>query len=297
MTVYIDVLLLENIAINFVILAVTSHFSRAKAGVGRLLLGALVGAVYVVVAFCPGFETFFTLIAKILLSLVIVSVTFWPEKIYGFIRITMIFYLVSFVFGGAAFGLFYFLNVEGSIYNGIYYITNFPLKTLIISSVFAYIVIRVSWDFVKGRITNENIMVPLSIRFNEEAVSMTALIDTGNSLKDPITNLPVIVVEFDVIKELMPQEISQIFFESAENDLEVLSKAVLNTSWAKRFRLIPFTSLGTENGMLTGFKPDEVEVGGNIQKKSYQDVIVGVYNKKLSNDQGYKALLGLELAE
>lgn len=296
MTVYIDVLLLENIAINFVILAVTSHFSRAKASIGRLMLGALVGAVYVVVAFCPGFETFFTLIAKILLSLVIVSVTFWPEKVYEFIRVTMIFYLVSFVFGGAAFGLFYFLNVEGSLYNGVYYINNFPLKTLIISSVIAYIVIKISWDFVKGRIMKEDIMVPILIRFKEKAISVIALIDTGNSLKDPITNLPVIVVEFNVIKELIPQEIAQLFSESSENDLDLLSKAVLNTNWVNRFRLIPFTSLGTENGMLIGFKPDEVEIGEENKKKNYRDVIIGIYNKKLSKDQSYKALLGLELA-
>lgn len=295
MTVYIDVLLLENIAINFIILAATSHFSRVSVGIWRLLLGASVGAIYVLAAFCPGFEVYFTLLAKLILSFVIIAITFWPEKLKEFIRLTVVFYLVSFVFGGAAFGLFYFLNSSGTIYNGVFYISNFPLKTLILSSVVAYIVIKLSWDFVKGKVTRENIMVTVSIRFKEKSISLKGLIDTGNSLKDPISNLPVIIVEYNAVKELLPAEICEVFTQGAENDLDLLSKAVVNTNWVNRFRLIPFSSLGKENGMLIGFKPDSVEVGEESRKHDYQEIIVGIYNRSLSHDQSYKALLSLEL--
>ena len=295
MTVYIDVLLLENIAINFIILAVTSHFARVKASLGRLLLGALIGAIYVVAAFIPGLHIYFTLTAKLMLSLVLIAVTFWPEKIKEFMRLTVVFYLVSFVFGGAAFGLFYFLNSEGSVYNGVFYINDFPLRVLIMSSVIAYIVIRVSWDFVKGKVTKENIMVPVSIKFKEKSISIRALIDTGNSLKDPITNLPVIVVEYNAVKELLPKEICEVFSSGDENDLEMMTIAVSSANWINRFRLIPFTSLGKENGILIGFRPDSLEVGEEKARKDYRDVIVGIYNKSLSCDQSYRALLSLEL--
>lgn len=294
-TVYVDVLLLENIAINFIILAATSHFSRVKVSTVRLFLGALIGAVYVVAAFFPGFEIYFTLIAKLILSLVIIAVTFWPEKIKDFIRLTGVFYLVSFVFGGAAFGLFYFLESGGMLYNGVFYINNFPLRTLILSSAIAYIVIRISWDFVKSKMTKENIMIPVSIKFREKSVSIKALIDTGNSLKDPISNMPVVVVEYCVLKDILPEEISEVFSVGSEDNLDLVSQAVVNTNWASRFRLIPFTSLGKENGILIGFKPDGIEVGEQDKKRDYQDVIVGIYNKKLSHDQSYKALLGLDL--
>ena len=295
MTVYIDILLLENIAINFIILAATSHFSRVRVGIGRLLLGAFVGAVYVLAAFCPGFEVYFTLIAKLILSFVIIAVTFWPEKLKDFIRLTVVFYLVSFVFGGAAFGLFYFLNSGGAIYNGVFYISNFPLKILMLSAVIAYIVIKLSWDFVRGKVTRENIMVPISIRVKDKSISLQGLIDTGNSLKDPISNLPVIVVEYNAVKELLPAEICELFTQGAENDLDLLSNAIVNTNWVSRFRLIPFSSLGKENGMLIGFKPDSVEVGDERCKQDYHEIIVGIYNRNLSHDQSYKALLSLEL--
>lgn len=295
MTVYIDVLLLENIAINFVILAVTSHFSRAKASLTRLLIGASIGAIYVLVVLLPGFQTYFTLLAKLMLSFLIIAVTFWPEKLKEFIRVTTIFYLVSFVFGGAAFALFYFSKSGGTLYNGVYYIDSFPVKTLIAALIIAYLVIRISWDFVRSKLNKENIMVPVSIKFKDRAISMKALIDTGNSLKDPISNLPVIVVEFSAVKEILPDEICKLFDGGNENNFELLSTAVESSDWASRFRLIPFTSLGQENGMLVGFKPDGIEIGNDIQSRNHGDVIVGIYNRHLSRDQSYEALLGLEL--
>lgn len=286
---------MENIAINFIILAVTSHFSRIRASTARLFSGAIVGAAYVIAAFLPGFHIYFTLLAKLILSMVIIAVTFWPEKIVEFLRLTVIFYLVSFVFGGAAFGLFYLFSTGDVLYNGVFYINNFPLKTLIVAITVAYIVIKLSWDFVRIRITRDNMTVPVSIRYEEMTVSVKGLIDTGNSLKDPISDLPVIVVEYTAMKELLPQEISELFLQRREDDLELVSEVVGSTSWANRFRIIPFSSLGKENGMLIGFKPDTLVVGDEDAKKYYQDVIVGIYNRNLTRDKSYEALLGLEL--
>jgi stage II sporulation protein GA (sporulation sigma-E factor processing peptidase) len=56
--------------------------------------------------------------------------------------------------------------------------------------------------------------------------------------------------------------------------------------------VIPFSSLGTPNGMLLGFKPDQVEI---LEKddtiKVLQDVVIGIYNQRLSRDNKYQALL------
>jgi stage II sporulation protein GA (sporulation sigma-E factor processing peptidase) len=47
--------------------------------------------------------------------------------------------------------------------------------------------------------------------------------------------------------------------------------------------------------MLIGFKPDYIEVGENTEKKGVTDVIVGIYNRALSKNNNYNALLSLEL--
>lgn len=296
MTVYIDVLFLENIVINYLILAVTGYITKIKASSARLLAGSLIGAVYVLAAFLPEMESYFTITAKVILSFVMVAVTFWPEKIKDFIKLILFFYLISFVFGGAVFGLYYFFNQEGGVAsNGTFEISGFPIKTLLVSIIFAYIAIKICWDIIKIKAIHENLMVSLSIEFERKRVMVDALIDTGNSLKEPISNIPVVVVEFEAVKDILPQGVKTIFLNKEENNLELVVKELSKTDWANRFRLIPFNSLGKINGMLIGFRPDKVEVELKDEKKDFEEVIVGIYNRVLSRDESYKALLGLEL--
>jgi len=295
-TIYIDVLFLENIAINFLILAITGYISKFKAGSARLLAGSFIGAMYVLAAFLPGTEMYFTITAKIVLSFVMVAVTFWPEKIKDFIKLTLFFYLVSFVFGGAVFGLYYFLNPEGGmVSNGIYNISGFPIKTLLVSIIFTYIVIRICWDIIKSKAIRENVMATVLIKLENKEVTINALIDTGNSLRDPISNIPVMIVEFEAIKGILPEKVNEIFLNGMETNLEMVVQEISKTDWASRFRLIPFNSLGKMNGMLIGFRPDRVEVEIKEVKKDSQEVVIGIYNRNLSKDESYRALLSLEL--
>ncbi len=296
--VYIDVLFVINLIINYLLLWTTSKISKKRASTMRILAGACLGAVYAVVMFFPAFKIYYTFIAKILFSMVLIAVTFNIEKAREFVKVLTIFYVVSFTFGGAALGLFYFTNVGAFIgalvSNGVIYFT-LPWKVLLLSSMIAYIIIRITWSIIARKMGRENMFVPLVIIFDNKSICVNALIDTGNSLYDPISKFPVVVVEFNAIKELLPEDIQQIFSECSENDLNLISKIMSNSDWVSRFRLIPFTSLGKENGMLIGFKPDEVEIMEGEEKKDIKDIIVGVYNKKLSKDETYRALLNPEI--
>jgi len=158
------------------------------------------------------------------------------------------------------------------------------------------IIVRIFWDILQYRLVKEKLLKQLKIAFENKAIELSALVDTGNSLHDPLTNMPVVVVEFDAIKEILPMDIQSIFNESRENDLVTITGIISSSQWFSRFRLIPYTSLGKENGMLIGFKPDYIEIlDNNEEKKGIRDVIVGIYNRALSKNEKYKALLSPEL--
>lgn len=293
MTVYVDVLLLENIAINLVILGMTAYFSRIKIGGLRLLLGASIGALGVFIAFIPGFD--FNLFFKIIFSFAMIAITFWPNRLKDFLKQIVVFYFVCFAFGGAAFALFYFLKTDPIFYNGAFYINHYPFKVLIISSVVAYVVIMLSWNFVRSRITKENLITEVIVKIKDKAISLKAFVDTGNSLKDPISQLPVVVVEYNAIKGILPDELCEVFGQDNKDEFEVISRVLADSHWMSRFRIIPFKSLGKENGMLLGFKPDGFFVSDEENKNDLKDVIIGIYNKSLSQDKTYEALIAIEL--
>ncbi|MGE4284240.1 MAG: sigma-E processing peptidase SpoIIGA [Clostridia bacterium] len=296
--VYVDVLFIVNLLINYALLWTTGKMSKQKISTVRLLTGAAVGAIYAVIMFFPAFKIYYTMMAKVVFSMLLIAIAFNIEKVRVFFRVLATFYAVSFTFGGAALGLFYFTNVgafAGALLsNGIIYF-NLPWKTLIISSMIAYIIIRITWRVLQKNLHKENMLIPLQIMFDNKSICVDALIDTGNSLHDPISNFPVVIVEFQAVKELLPSEIQNIFNEYGDNDLNVISKVMSESIWISRFRLIPFSSLGKENGMLIGFKPDEIEIVEDGRKKDLKDIIIGIYNKRLSRDDTYKALLHPEV--
>ncbi|MGI6778738.1 MAG: sigma-E processing peptidase SpoIIGA [Acetivibrionales bacterium] len=296
MEIYVDVLILENIVMNYLILAMTAKFSKSKTSNLRLFLGAVVGASYVVIMLLPGMKVYYSAFAKIVLSLAIVAVAFSPEKINSFLKTLAIFYVSTFIFAGAAFAFMYFNQNGGFIRNGIVYVFWQSKWTLLIFSIIMVgILARIFWDIIQQKFIKQRQLIQLKIVFEKKIIDLSALVDTGNSLHDPLTNMPVIIVEFNAIKKILPSDIQNIFEESKENDLPAITGIVSNSNWFSRFRLIPYTSLGKENGMLIGFKPDYIEIGQDNDIKGIKDVIVGIYNSALSKSESYKALLSPEL--
>ena len=297
MEVYIDVLFLENVVMNYLILIVTAKFSKSKTSSLRALLGALIGASYVVlILLFPNVKFYYTTLGKVILSVVMVAVAFPQEKLMNFFKTLAIFYVSTFIFAGAAFAFMYFNQTGSFVRNGIVYVFwQSKWTLLLVSIIMAGIIVRIFWELVQFKFMKDKLLLTLKIAFESRIIALAALVDTGNSLHDPLTNTPVVVVEFNAIKDILPSEIQSIFVQSKENDLDSVTDIVANSSWFSRFRLIPFTSIGKENGMLIGFKPDYIEIGEEPEKKGVNNVIICIYNRALSKNQRYKALLSPEL--
>lgn len=300
MEIYLDIIILENIVINYLILLVTAKFSKNQASSFRLLLGALIGALYLaIMLLLPTIKIVTTIFSKILLSFAMVAVTFNFHKLSAFFRTLILFYASTFLFAGAGFAFLFFNRSGGIVKNGVLMsgpgFMNSKLTELLLALAVSFIILRVIWDVIQNKFLREKVLVQLCIAFDRKAIELDALVDTGNSLHDPLTNMPVVVVEFTAIKELLPEDIRNIFEKDYEEDLNTITSTISCSTWFSRFRLIPFTSLGKENGMLIGFRPDYIKIGKENERKGVNDVIIGIYNKALSRNEKYKALLNPEL--
>ena len=296
--VYLDIILMENLVMNYIILWMTGRFARMGTTSLRLFFGALAGAAYVILLIVfPQIGFYYSIPAKFLLSLLMVSIGFSPVNLRTFIKTLVIFYIVTFVFAGASFAALYLNSAGGFLRHGIIYVFwSSKWATIALAILTTVIVLRVFWDIIQYKLARDRLLRTVGIAFDDRRADFPALVDTGNTLHDPVTNLPVVVVEFDAIKKILPEEICMIFSQGKEDDLSMVASLVTNSGWCSRFRLIPFTSLGKENGMLIGFKPDYIEIDGEDEKKKgIKDVIVGIYSKALSRNRSYRALLSPDL--
>ncbi|MDD4503760.1 MAG: sigma-E processing peptidase SpoIIGA [Clostridiaceae bacterium] len=293
--VYGDVILLENLIMNYLILWSTARLTRYNYSRVKLLIASVLGAVYAVLSYFPGYSYLFSFFMKILFSLLMIIIAYTPAYFHLLLKLTGIFYIVSFIFGGAAFGLFYFINGLNLTSNGISFIGDFPVKILFAAVVVAYFTIKYSWDYVQHRIKRERIILKVEMCFEKKQLCLNALVDTGNSLKDPITSAPVMITEYDIIRDLLPDDVKRIFERCTENDLNAIAEIMTISKWAARFRIIPFKSLGRENGMLVGFRPDTITIFDGDRKVQLSNIIIAIYRKNLSKDGEYSALIHPEM--
>lgn len=290
MVVYAEYVFLENFVMNYFILSLTGRFAKFLPKRIKLILASSLGAAYAFIIFFPSLHFLFSILMKIACSMLIIVVCFTPYHFKDFLRILGIFYLITLVFGGAGFALFYFTNFNGIISNGIFYITNISIKNIFISCGVAYILIQFSWGYIQKQLAREKIMVDIGIEINNKKVDLKGMVDTGNSLMDPISKYPVIIVEYGAIKDILPMEIEEILLKNQIFNLEQVALK-LGSTWISRFRIIPYKALGTENGILIGFRPDNVLVYKEKDCKDIKKIIIGIYNKTLSATGDYRALL------
>lgn len=292
---FVDVVLLENFIIDFFLLKITSRLSKFKTTKPKLILGAAVGALYVVVIFFPSLKIFFNISIKVAISVLMIIIAFTPDKFRDFFRALSVFYIISFAFGGAAFAVFYFTG-NGTIVNGIFFIRDFPLSMLITAFVLGYLLLNSCWAYIQDRVINEKLIYNVIVELKDKSVKTNAILDTGNSLKEPISNFPVIVVEYEVFKDILPEDVMNVFNNT---ETGIINNKLYDTAddseWIMRIRLIPFSSLGKQNGMLVGIKPDLVKLDGKKCSREVKDVIIGLYNHKLSKSGEYQALLYPEI--
>lgn len=291
MTVYIDIIFLENLFMNCIILFATAIILKNPIKILRILTSSIIGSTYAIIIYISKLQIYSNIFVKIALSAVMVYVAFNPAKVKSFFKGIMIFYLTSFTFGGVTFALLYFVKPQNiSFQNGVL-IGISPIKIIITGGLIGFIIITISFKNIKGKLTKKDMICDIKIIQKDKTKQIKAIIDTGNLLTDPITKVPIIIVEKDKLMDIFPKNI----LENTINFIE--GKDVEMGEYLSKIRIIPFKSLGKENGLLLGIKVDGVIINYQNNDNFVKEVIVGIYEKKLSNNNSYSALIGLNILE
>lgn len=289
MTIYIDVVLLENIILNYIILISTATISKSKYYFYRMAISSVIGGIFSILNYIIEISNLGSVILKIFISILMIIISFKVYTFFKIIKKLIFFYLVSFTFGGIAFMLLFLINP-----NNVKFVENqltgtYPLKIVILAGAVGFIIISGVSIVIKNKINKKEMICDLEIFYNGKNKKIKTMIDTGNLLKEPISKNDVIIVEKDSLKELVSKEI-----------LENIA-FIVNGKWidsidvhSYKFKIIPFSSLGKDNGILIGFKPDYIKIY-NENEVIRNDVLIGIYDGKLSKCNLYTSLIGLDV--
>lgn len=255
--IYIDELFIINFIVNYLILLATAKVCAKRASRWRLALAAVIGSLYAVLSVLPDMDFLNNFLIMVVCAVIMVLIVYGGQQ--GLIRIGVIFFAISAAFGGAVFAV---SLITGSPTDRI----TISFKVLIIAFGICYGVLSVIFARM-GRLKSHGGTVKAVVTKAGKRAEFLALIDTGNSLIDPLTGAGVIISELEPLKPLLTNEIQNILEDySAESIMEVFERL---GPYGKgySFFLVPYTAVGIGSSFLIGFRPDEVVIGGAKKKK------------------------------
>lgn len=256
--IYVDVLIAVNLFINYFLIISTAKFLHLKTKKSRMVFGEILGAVYSLYILLPPINLFLSLVIKLFMAASIIFAAFKFSGIKIFFKTLICFYLINFAFSGIMLALWCAFRPQGmQVNNGVVYFSISPV-ILVISTVITYIILKMINRIIGKRSFGKS-TCEVKISEGNSVAILTAMIDTGNSLTEPFSGLPVIVAKTENIKNILPEQ----FLLTAN------SKKLDETEFLKsKLRMIPFKTISGE-GLLPAFKPEAVIINGGAPKEAY----------------------------
>ncbi len=289
MTIYLDIVLFENVFLNFIIILSTAIIGKVQIKCIRIFISSLIGGLFAIFNYIININWFLGIILKMIESILMMKIAFNKCNLKKLMKQLIFFYLVSFTFGGIAFMLLFFIKPQNIIIKSNHLVGAYPIKIAIISGIIGFLVFFIISKILKSSLSKKSILCDIEIFYNGNMEKIKTMIDTGNLLKDPISKKDVVIVEKDSLKSIISKDI-------LDNIQSILQGKWLESEnlHSYKLKLIPFSSLGNDNGLLIGFKPDYIKIYSE-EECVRNDVLIGIYDGKLSKNNLYTSLIGLDI--
>lgn len=251
--VYLDLVIVLNFLVDLLLILGTNSITGFPLSPGRSAAAALLGAVYAGVCMLPGFSFLGNTLWRGIFLVLMAVIAFGLDR--SALRRGVLLVVLSMALGGIALGMGRggFLALVGAA---------------------GALALMCAVGF-RGRAGQQR-YARVEFSVGNRKRSLTALLDTGNTLRDPISGADVLVVGADVAKELLG-----LTDEALCSPVQTLAAEKV-----PGLRLIPYRAVGQPGGMLLAVKPDWVRING----KERGDILAFAPHK-LGNE-GYQALAG-----
>lgn len=256
--IYTDSVFFLNMLMDYLLFLATARLAGVPLHRKRYFLAAFLGGSYAVACFLPGAGFLCHTAVKAASGILLGLVAFGGEERLA--RLMVLLFAVSCGFAGCVLALGLVSGGGMPEVNGIFY-TDVSFRVLLIASTAAYLVLTLVFHAsavhcMKGE------RLPVMIYIQGKKAEFTALHDTGNSLRDPVSGRAILIVSYGVLDSLFTSEVRQLLTSKRLSaPTELLQPLQKLAPWL-RPRLIPYNSVGAGEGLLLAIKTDWTEIGG-----------------------------------
>ena len=253
--IYIDSLLLLNFVMNLYCLELVNIILLRTATRRRVYIGAALGAcLYLLPFLVPGVGWIKAAILFPASAAIMILAVYGPCQIKAFWQVARLLLTVTFLLGGALLCLLRFIPGDET-----------PVRGIIgIMGLGALVFMEVSRMIQRKR---QSHLCKVELIGKGARITVNALMDTGNSLIEPVSGKPVCILEKEIFEGLW------------------------RTGSPEGFRVIPYHSVGKKRGILYGYLVPEIKINNNGLIKSCKNIYIGIVEGEIAQSGGYCMIL------
>lgn len=283
--IYVDVLFVLNTVVDYLLILSAARLSGEPLRRMRFALGALLGGIYAVSLFLPGMEFLSHPLCRAA-SMCIMMLTAYGGSRRLF-RQSLLFLLLTCALGGGVIAIGLLGRGGLSLGNGVFY-SKLDFQTVLLSAAVCYAVLSLVFRRLAQHTLAGGELVRLTLSLDGRSIEITALVDTGNTLKDPVSGCPVIVADGIQLAPLFPKD-----HRPNLNDLCDPASGIIRLGtgvWRGKFALLPYRSVGMDRGLLLAVRVDQASLNNTEQGS----MLVALSPNSVSDGGGYCALVGAQ---
>ena len=281
--IYLDTLFILNAVMDYLLLLCSARLAGEELRRPRMILGALLGGAYAAASVLPGMGFLLRPVFKLGAAVLMVVTGLGGSR--RLLRQTVIFFALACAFGGGVLAVSLFGGSGLSLGGGLVY-SGMDLKIVLLSAAGCYMLFTIGLARTGKHVAAAGELVRAQVRLADREVSFTALVDTGNTLTDPVSGRAVMVADGAALASLFPRG------EGPDEQALAAPAQALNRlnsgGFQGRFRLLPYRAVGVECGLLLALRPDSVRLEG--QERS--PMLVALSPTPVSDGGSYRALVG-----
>lgn len=250
--IYLDLVVVLNFLVDFLLFVGTNRLTGYPSGIKRCLISGALGGLYAGACMIPGFHFLGNGFWRVVCLILMGGIAFGWNR--SGIQRGAIFLLLTMAMGGIATGL----HAES-------------FWTLVGAGIGIWMLCRMGF---RG---GQKEYVPIVLSWNDRQMSLIALRDTGNTLRDPVTGESVLVAGADVAEKLLgltPYQLS--------HPVETLASGCV-----PGIRLIPYHAVGQPGGLLIAVRFHQAKIGN-----TYAEPLVAFAPEVLAKGEVYQMLTG-----
>jgi len=241
--IYIDQHFLINLFTDYLLCLASARVCGIRLKRLRYLSAAFIGAAYSVLIIALDAPLLSGPAGKLACALLMSCTAFGSEE--RPLRCAGVFLGVSAAFGGAVWAV----SLAGTDSSGL------SVKNLFLSFALCYCVISLFFR-CRAKLPDRK-TVGIRAEFLGRSAQFTGLLDTGNSLSDPISGSPVMIASPHALRDIFMDDTALLSLDATE--LIELSRQLPQLSG--RFRLVSYSAVGSK-GLLAAFRPEQLYING-----------------------------------